>query len=514
MALVSNFCIIYPLNMKGIKFILFAIIFAFALQLNSAEPHALNDFFPGYPFYYTIDLIVRKNPIKYSVTDGVPKENHYKFPGYFQVWFNNILTRLEQPNAPQKEELKDFLDIIKFGAADSTYIPARYREADIGFIFTKGVPQCHNHWARACFQLENPMKIFMDPVEYSSQEDFTKSAIHEIGHSLRLEDLYESRTKYLNPNYGNGIKDSIMKTSAELTCDDADAIVNAIWLAHSRLAYEKTPDLEFTSFCNPNVKFKNAKQKNRPAISIESDNFRYVFDYCKDGSKHSETIINTTDIKNLYSKEYFDSDCDFIPSAPFQIKKQADINYEIRDFKSGKVLESKKYGKNPGLNIYLPLPESEGILLTVSIGKKLNGRIIPGYIKVTDEKNELRYLLAYLPDFYNMVYSKKGNNETFFIYKRFDHNIYYNIHKDNNSKEDKNNEMDTLLRKYFMIFLKENFMTYPYFNEFTEKDIIQAEKWEDYLLENYPKVKALSDISLFGKAIEQDPKGIVLKRPF
>ena len=510
--------------MKGFRLLLLTFLLLLTPQLNYAEPHSLDDFFPSYPFRYTIDLLVKKEPVKYAVTDGVPKEEHYRFPGYFQAWFNNILTHLQEPNTPQKEELKDFLDIIEFAASQEAYeyVEAERDDyktintADIQFFFAEthfpyGLhPHCPRG-AAACFN-ENRKTIHL-PYNVS-QSDFNHLALHEIGHSLRLEDTYDGQFPIKAGRYGSGVKDSIMHNSHTLTCDDADAIVNALWLTRKHF-YTNQPDLEFSSFCNRNVKFRNAQQMGRPPLTIDKDGERMVYSYCKNGEVKTTTYLNPSNGKKFYKFTEEKPDCDGQLPRLHSVKPEEGISYTIKDFNTGEVLKENKANTLLTHTTYMALPYSDG--LTLSISEHKNG--IPAYLAITNENNLLIYMLAYLDNGYNIVYDFRLSGEravrnfhgVLFIYNRENPSkSYVYIDPRYDTEETKNNPLRQMLDKYYNRLVKSHNIPLPAWGDFgakSKKDYLaEAKAWEEYLLNQVPLLKSSSAKALVGeiKPLKED----------
>lgn len=115
--------------------------------------------------------------------------------------------------------------------------------------------------------------------------------MHEIGHSLRLRDIYEGEFELKAGRYGSGRKPSIMNNDYYLTCDDADAIINSIWLTLKQ-SNPNQPDLSFNSLCNDGTSFRNAQQKNKKPLLINRNGSRMFYIYCKNGNIKS-TVLST-----------------------------------------------------------------------------------------------------------------------------------------------------------------------------------------------------------------------------
>lgn len=469
-----------------------------------AVPHALDDSYSEQKLF-AIDAIAAKQPLRYKIEDPENPANNYNIPGDYQKWFNNVISRL---NDQHRDELSAIMDILQFGASDAAY-KLDPQDPLITFHFRKTRKDIYSNCVRgaaACFKFYlGKMQIYaLTPNEETS---YYSDLVHEIGHSLRMEDLYDDQLLSTAGKYGSGVKPSIMLHDQLLTCDDADAIVNSIYLA-KKLANPAFQDLQFTSFCNQNITYKNARQQNRKPMIIDYEGTRTIYTYCKNGEVKSIRQIYPANYDKLLQTLQAPSACSGEDLPQYPLKPNEAESYYTADLKTGKILSSKtaQYSRVPdGKNIYIAIPDSGGLYIQV----KTNGRDIPVSLKIKDQNGRLIYLFAYLKEGYNLVYDAYLSGDlipssaaTLFIYDRENKKDYY-VYRDPPwpeiqcfASESKCAEMSDLLGKYAYT-LKEDGLKYPVFGGFSngspEKNIANASSWENFLLGNYPPITLTLD---------------------
>ena len=288
-----------------------------------------------------------------------------------------------------------------------------------------------------------------------------------------------------------------MLYEGKLTCDDADGIVNSLWLALKQKNPD-TADFHFTSFCTSKRKFKNAHMVGRVPEHVDHQNTRTVYTYCTDGRPHHILKINPSEPKNLIQIVQAPIDCDYIA-------KDGQVQ-------QGSALMPTKLSQMPVEKINMPkqplgqqifkhfLPTESG---PMSVTFVLDSPKVPAYVYMQDEtdsdKKPIVYLFAYLDNGYNIAhqfrlpqYDTHGPAGDFFIYKQANPNVYCawgstpSASCTGTLKETE--EMQNLLRIY-----------HPYFKEkinlpdsqtgwsemFPRPAIEVAQQWEKVLLENY-----------------------------
>ena len=319
-----------------------------------------------------------------------------------------------------------------------------------------------------------------------------------------MQDLYEGQFYSSSGKYGSGTKDSIMKNSRYLTCDDADAILNALYLT-KKLTGANPPDLLFDSFCNylnnPKTTYKNAMVLNRAPLVIDYKGSRTVYTYCKEGAPHKIIKINPNNYDKLYEEIQTPAECEYTPLQEEKLNLNGKDSYAVADFKTGKILSLNASSPLKGNNIFMALPESGGLALQVSTDGK-----VPGYIKITDKNNTVIYIMAYLEEGYNFVYDaylegKHNYYPAMFIYNRENPSktyVYGPKEKRGPSCEGEPQEcekMAELLNKTLPLVRGDSEMVLPHFGGFgaysAKQHIQYAKSWENYLLKNFPPMSVI-----------------------
>ena len=525
MPLFRNIGVMYSIFMRILPYFA-ACVFLISGGIPAwALAHAL-DYSQDENKVFAIDLIAAKQPLRYEIEDPLNPSNNYPIPGDYQKWFNNVLDRLDDK---RKKEISGIIDILEFGASDAAYI-SDAQNPQITFHFKKTIEDIYAsciYGALACFNFSsNKMHIYaLTPNEKTS---YYTNLVHEIGHSLRMEDLYDEQLLPSAGEYGSGVKASIMSHHNRLTCDDADAIVNAVYLA-KKLADPSWPDLQFTSFCNQNVSYRNARQKDRAPLIINYEGTRTIYTYCKNGEVKSITQITPSNYDNLVKTLKEPAQCQSVPLPLSSLNPNPKEAYRTVDFKTGEILScgSAQTPQNFEEKIfYIPIPDSGGLYIQV----KTDGKDIPAYIKIKDGKDQLLYLFAYLKEGYNLVYDSylsgkfiPSYSATLFIYDRKNKSNYYVYGEDSwkgkhcQAPKRKCEKMSSLLAKYAGELSCKEGLIYPYFGGFPDgspkKNIADASSWENFLLRNYPPQ------TVFLEEVKQDLKSIIkswkqIKSPF
>lgn len=466
-----------------------------------AAPHALDAAF-DVKKSYAIDILAKKEPLKYYFED-CSSPYAAEIANSYRKWFGNVARysyRKEQP------DLKDYKEIIDFAASKEAYVCTDEKSADILF-YIKDAAQYLGYGPRGSggvFKHENGKMLIAIRKDQIDERYFT-TLVHEIGHSLRMEDLYEGQFYNSSGGYGSGVKDSVMNHSDSLTCDDADAILNALYLV-KKLAGQNPEDFKFASFCDSNLIYKNARVLNRPPLVINYQGSRTVYTYCKDGKPHDIIKINPFNYDGLYEQIQAPADCEYTPLAEVPPAPKTASSYIIADFATGKTLSLKNNGLSRGMNAFMALPGSGGLTLQISTDGK-----IPGFIKITDETQKDIYFMLYLQEGYNIVYSAyiNGKNSgrtdgTLLIYDRKNPSKSYVYYPENRgegldceSSPEQCAEMKNLLNKTLASFKDDFNFDMPFFggaiNHGREWYIKKAQTWERYLLEKFPPMSVINE---------------------
>lgn len=476
-------------------------IFAPGISLFAID-HALNDRIAPQKIY-AIDILAQKKPLKFYIEE-CNKEEADLIASSYQRWFINIINLLKEQ---ENKDIDNYKEIINFGADKKAYIcTADPNEADIKFYFVYKNEYEKFYGPRGSAGVfkfkDGKMLIALNKNNLNIMGN--KVLTHEIGHSLRMFDLYDGQFYDISGDYGSGVQWSIMHHSKALTCDDADAILNALYLT-KKLTQDSPKDLEFKSFCHwkTDYIYKNARLLNRKPLFINYQGTRTVYDYCKDGTPHHITKINPSNYNNLYKELQAPSNCDYTPLPETTFSANINKNYTVADFKTGKILSAGKVLSPIEKNILMALPNSGGLVLQVSTDGK-----VPGYIKITDETGTVIYAMAYLQEGYNFIYDayisgRAMFNPAIFVYDRKDPSktyLYYPKGKEgNNCTADMQEcaEMESLLNKTLSLVKGNSKIILPPFGGWGgysyKKHIDNARTWEKYLLKNYPPISVVKE---------------------
>lgn len=476
-------------------------IFAPGISLFAID-HALNDRIAPQKIY-AIDILAQKKPLKFYIEE-CNKEEADLIASSYQRWFINIINLLKEQ---ENKDIDNYKEIINFGADKKAYIcTADPNEADIKFYFVYKNEYEKFYGPRGSAGVfkfkDGKMLIALNKNNLNIMGN--KVLTHEIGHSLRMFDLYDGQFYDISGDYGSGVQWSIMHHSKALTCDDADAILNALYLT-KKLTGANPPDLRFDSFCNylhtPKITYKNAMVLNRAPLVIDYKGSRTVYTYCKEGAPHKIIKINPNNYDKLYEETQAPAECEYTPLQEEKLNLNGKDNYAVADFKTGKILSLNASSPLKGRNIFMVLPESGGLVLQVSTDGK-----VPGYIKITDKDNTVIYIMAYLEEGYNFVYDaylegKHNYYPAMFIYNRGNPSktyVYGPKEKRGPSCEGEPQEcekMAEILNKTLSLVRGDSEMVLPYFGGFgqysAKQHIQNAQSWENYLLKNFPPMSVI-----------------------
>lgn len=468
---------------------------------------------------YISDLIIRQSPVRFQIKkEASPSQTVVS--AVFASWFQNVLNRLDPS---REEQLAPLLEAIRFGAQTKNYVLTD-QQPDITFYFdNQDTRSSCGRGSGGCFFAQN-MKIYVKT--NSKGLPISSYLTHEIGHSLRMQDLYDEEFRPDNTMFGSGAQPSIMKDEHTLTCDDADAVVNALYIA-AKKQHLPLPDISFSSFCSAQRTFKNARQLNRKPFYIDYNDSRTVYTFCQDGTTHSITRITPSNPGEIYKIIQAPVDCPYIAENYSPFRPEENASYQIRSFTSDKVLEQKEIPSAASSITYFPLP-SGGFTLALRANNGLTN--LPGQVYITDEKGKLVYLLAYLHNGYNFVYNfflNGSDNSTqgfIFVYDREHPDQYYSYTNPQkayacHAEEQKCRKMEDILNTYTNLFIQKLGLRKPIWGGFSVKMpqtyIKEASAWEKKLLQFYPQVDLgriiRKDISVHLKSAAE--KQMALKKP-
>lgn len=506
--------------MKKFSLLLLCCICMWPLRLFG-EPFALAT--EGKTYTSLIGNIAQQKPVFLFVYDLNSPSSHLQHDERFfalaqesfTVWFKNVLTRIE-PGSVQEKQIQPLLPAIRFGAEKQNY---RYKRTGenllIAFADTRTVRR--RCGGAACVS-NGILYIF-----YPENEKFESIFLHEIGHTLSLEDLYSQEYPVTAGTYGSGIQDSIMNESPTLTCDDADGIVNALYLAQKNLGLYPQEDFVFTSFCREDRTFLNAQMQNRKTQQTDYRGKRTIFTYCPQGPVHTLTEIDPRNPQTLYVHQVKNECAN--PSSSFATHTR----YSFEDFLAHKPYPAEFPHHN---EIVVDLPSYENPLkLTISHTAQF-----PLQAHITDSKGRTVFFFSRLDNEFNfvwdaplgrggtvMVNTKEGfqarSEASVYIYNRDNPNEYYIFqreHRQNEACSAKDpqccQQMQEIAEKTLHAYQEKYNLLLPsggWVLEYAQDNIKMAQKWEEFLQTNVPSFHLVTQN--MKKAIEEELKKMTVK---
>lgn len=351
---------------------------------------------------YLTEILVQKKPLRYSLKEGEPQLDKLIVTA-FTSWFTNVTDRLDDA---KRKELAPLLDVLYFAADPQHYVRSDSRH-DISFYFKPSVSAACGAKAAGCF---SSWAISIHILLSANGTPVSKSALaHEIGHALQMNDLYKGEIPPDGGYYSSVEKESIMNHSLAPTCDDADAIVNALYWAAQKVG-RNLPDLHFTSFCQNGAVYHNGRMLNHPPVFYDRDGVRTLYTYCQDGRVREIWRVSPRDPNHFVEQVQAPLDC---PAAPGTLPQKPFVppatgNYEVRDFLTNRILQSHPSGPANGSATYFPFPAA-GFTLAVHHGDAF----APRYGYAVNEKGHILYLFAFLSNGYNFVYDGDFEDDHF-----------------------------------------------------------------------------------------------------
>ena len=372
-----------------------ACIFCLCITLvhtAKAGPFALQD--PQKNKVSTLSVqILNQKKISFYVNDPAMEQ---QVIDAFTGWFNNVLNRLS--NHPQQNtEIKPLLAALKHGADPATY--QRLTEigrANIHIFYLNTLPEMKYYCggnASGCAVTNKLIYLY-----YPGSGNVDNHVLtHEIGHLFGLKDLYDSQFSPEAMAYGSGKEPSVMNRSHYLTCDDADAIVNSLFLASQKTDTPLT-HFPYTSFCDPNRKFLNARLTNRRPIYTDFNGVRTIYTFCQNGTPHSIVQITPSNPQHLYRVLQAPANCPFV-------NEEGQTAHTLSLPSSWQDIPVKGSAQNSatiqGQQWQYTLPAPTG---SMRVNIVLNQPHLPGYVYIEDTNGTPAYLFAYLENGYNLVY--------------------------------------------------------------------------------------------------------------
>lgn len=189
---------------------------------------------------YLLKPVLEGRSIKVLLERGEEEEEtlavyREKIQEAYSRWFLNAARVIRQ--AGREREFADILPVLDKG------IPVEFvpfgEDITVEFVDRQEIFRLCGVQTAACYRFEGP-KIYvpknprgsrsvLNPFGVSSGKIFFRELLHEIGHSLGFSDQYAQARLNTHPIYhGDKTDATIMNRAVNLTCDDADGMVNLI----------------------------------------------------------------------------------------------------------------------------------------------------------------------------------------------------------------------------------------------------------------------------------------------
>lgn len=389
------------------KFLFTLMIFClFALNIAAKTPHAVEEDF-DYNKIYALDILAQKRPLKYSFQDETGNYQNIDIPSLYQKWFKGVQSYLNREKNPVFDRYKDIVD---FAASPQAYELSG--TPDIAFFVTvNNYSRYCSRNSAGCFKHNNNiMNIAVRPVLGDAQI----TLVHEIGHSLRLLDLYDGEFQDKYAKNGSGVQKAIMNEENRLTCDDYDGIINALYLVFKQQNPQE-PDLDFTSFCG-DKKYHNAQQLDREPVIVDYNNTRTVYTFCKEGGINSIFQSEPNNIGKIHKVIQRSAGCQYIPFKSKLPALDKTNDYTLKDLLTREIVQSNHPAASTKHLDYFLVPDMNGLNIKVN----LEDKTVPAVVISADENNKILYLYAYLNKNYVFVFDRF--ERAAFVYDR--QNLY------------------------------------------------------------------------------------------
>ncbi len=188
---------------------------------------------------YLMPQILRGEPVRIFLSvDGDHKTASYEkiITDSYARWFARPAQLIRK--AKREDEFADILPLLDRGIKVNFVSSSEQRDIDIAVLPLGQVQAVCGRASGGCYsrkegkipQILIPKDNFLRQVLTRGQLSAKRIGLHEIGHSLGLSDQYK-RARSLNshPVYSTDESSkSIMNQAGDLTCDDADGIINLI----------------------------------------------------------------------------------------------------------------------------------------------------------------------------------------------------------------------------------------------------------------------------------------------
>ncbi|MBQ7908237.1 MAG: hypothetical protein IJ311_01905, partial [Elusimicrobiaceae bacterium] len=199
---------------------------------------------------YLLKKILRGQEIKIALaiedeTTGKRKEIERLIENSYNAWFKVAVKEIRKHN--REREFADIMPVLKkevkisfvnipYSAEDSlSENPSSY---DVTVFFLATGDHMRQIWGsdNVAALYNNLLRImWLCATEVRKGDSFERMVIHEIGHSLGFADRYQYTYNH-DESYGSErTRDSVMNEAQNVTCDDADGMINLIDLTNGTI---------------------------------------------------------------------------------------------------------------------------------------------------------------------------------------------------------------------------------------------------------------------------------------
>ena len=240
----------------GMKKILFTLLLlCISCGLMGAEWGPMYDYVNSAPDSsvgekYLLKKILRGQEIKIALaiedeTTGKRKEIERLIENSYNAWFKVAVKEIRKHN--REREFADIMPVLKkevkisfvnipYSAEDSlSENPSSY---DVTVFFLATGDHMRQIWGsdNVAALYNNLLRImWLCATEVRKGDSFERMVIHEIGHSLGFADRYQYTYNH-DESYGSErTRDSVMNEAQNVTCDDADGMINLIDLTNGTI---------------------------------------------------------------------------------------------------------------------------------------------------------------------------------------------------------------------------------------------------------------------------------------
>lgn len=463
-------CVLMPSVLPAASYFLTASHFA----PTTAKKHALTRIIQKQPIFFEIFTSTDNNHMLEE------KDSPFHVVQAYNSWFKNLNDYIVKQG---RTEFAFMQDIIDFGMSDQVAIESHNEEDVMNYgLFIYFLEGSHPYWQKLYLSAAGTFQeqLFGSAIYIRKGNPNTRQQVlvHEIGHSLSIGDSYFMAILQENVPLSSGRQPSIMNgVTPRLTCDDADALANAIYLTMKK-NNPSTQDFEFQSFCQNTqgqpFLFRNGKQINHSPASVIKDGIYFFTQFCKNGDVKSVTEIN---FRSPYP--FTNTAQNACESTPFVLQPPAVIAsaapaqwVDLTSSKKNKI----SFSPNTVIYEYAPL-----IYREISF----NNDIAKTMVKVKTEKGELLYVYAILNQRQAMVFSLP---DALLIIYDTQNPRQYTARHDKTLSGMPDTQVLQEIQALWKIFSKEN----PYiFRNFASQATLEqhmewALQWQNYIRQNYP----------------------------